>query len=1108
MYRLFVLIILFCPLLGTSQETNTDVIRMKMDSLNKVVVKHIDLGKYYLALQLNKQVDSIVSNNLDSISASFGLYCLNKGRINAFYNKVTDAEFYFIKAKFVFKNKLGSTHPAYLSTLNYLALFYKEIGSYNNSEIYYEELKKLLAKTFTKRDSKYIACLNEMGLLYKNMQQFKKAESYLLDAKEVQLASLSADHPDLANTFNNLGILYKNMGQYEEAAQYYNEVLRIRKIHLGTLHILYTSTLTNLANLYIDLANYSLAEQYFLELIQLRGKAHGLNHPYYATSLEGLAQLYRAMGIYTKAIANSLEVNKIRESSLGSFHSVYAGGLSNLAQIYTETGNYEDALLLYQKALAIYKATLGKDHLKYLECLNRMAILYTYRGNYVKARSFFEEVLDTRSRQFGKQNTQYADGLAGLAFLFNEMGVCDSSEFKLLESLKIIQMVLGSKHHKSAQVMDKLAELYKDLGKIQQADALFRKAKNIREDMLGKKHFLYAMSLAQVANVCEIQEKYNESDQLLAELNELDQNRMRNAVSFLSEIELANYILSFQLRTNELGAFINSRPLNTHEKLTSLILDNTIFSKGFLLMAASQLNNSFSDDPRFEIDRNKLRGLRKQLAVEYAKPKSEQRNVSELESKSNSIEKKLRRLNLNYLQYAQQVKWQKIRDRLTTNEAAIEFIPFQIQNQDKQVAVMYAAIVLRADSKSPRFISLCKETDLDSLIKSKYKLRQDYINAMYNLYNRGVVEAKILNKSLYELVWKPIESELNGVKTIYYSPGGLFHRINLSAVRSSKNTTLADQFQLVELNSTRQLILPNNFNSTTNDAILYGGIFYSSSDTASLAGAAQNQQADLKDIAIDSTRGRSSWPFLDGTEHEVKTLNDLLIAAGFSVTLKTGCDASEESFKELGLSSKPSPRIINIATHGFFYPDRTSSARGRMAHDSAASEGTAKAASIKPQFITSDQPEFVISEQPMMRSGLILANGNDTWQGKNILAGKEDGILTAYEISQMNLSNTELVVLSACETGLGDIQGNEGVYGLQRAFKIAGVKYIIMSLWQVPDLETSEFMISFYKNWLGVEPSDKKNINRSIPEAFRLAQKAMKERFISPYQWAGFVLVE
>lgn len=152
-----------------------------------------------------------------------------------------------------------------------------------------------------------------------------------------------------------------------------------------------------------------------------------------------------------------------------------------------------------------------------------MAILYTYRGNYVKARSFFEEVLDTRSRQFGKQNTQYADGLAGLAFLFNEMGVCDTSEFKLLESLKIIQMVLGSKHHKSAQVMDKLAELYKDLGKIQQADALFRKAKNIREDMLGKKHFLYAMSLAQVATVCEIQKKYTESDQLLAELNELDQ---------------------------------------------------------------------------------------------------------------------------------------------------------------------------------------------------------------------------------------------------------------------------------------------------------------------------------------------------------------------------------------------------------------------------------------------------------------------------------------------------------------------------------------------------------------------------------------------------------
>jgi CHAT domain-containing protein len=137
----------------------------------------------------------------------------------------------------------------------------------------------------------------------------------------------------------------------------------------------------------------------------------------------------------------------------------------------------------------------------------------------------------------------------------------------------------------------------------------------------------------------------------------------------------------------------------------------------------------------------------------------------------------------------------------------------------------------------------------------------------------------------------------------------------------------------------------------------------------------------------------------------------------------------------------------------------------------------------------------------MIRSGLILAGGNHAWKtGKPLRPDMEDGILTAYEISQMNLSNTELVVLSACETGLGDIEGNEGVYGLQRAFKIAGAKYLIMSLWQVPDFQTQELMTTFYKNWLEGK--------MSIPDAFRSAQGEMREKYQSPYFWAGFVLVE
>ncbi len=137
----------------------------------------------------------------------------------------------------------------------------------------------------------------------------------------------------------------------------------------------------------------------------------------------------------------------------------------------------------------------------------------------------------------------------------------------------------------------------------------------------------------------------------------------------------------------------------------------------------------------------------------------------------------------------------------------------------------------------------------------------------------------------------------------------------------------------------------------------------------------------------------------------------------------------------------------------------------------------------------------------MLRAGLVLAGANHAWQGNPPLAGMDDGILTAYEISQMNLRNTELVVLSACETGLGDIQGNEGVYGLQRAFKIAGARYLIMSLWKVPDEQTGELMQSFYRKWLAEK--------QPIPQAFRAAQQEMRAKYPeAPHAWAGFVLVE
>ena len=222
----------------------------------------------------------------------------------------------------------------------------------------------------------------------------------------------------------------------------------------------------------------------------------------------------------------------------------------------------------------------------------------------------------------------------------------------------------------------------------------------------------------------------------------------------------------------------------------------------------------------------------------------------------------------------------------------------------------------------------------------------------------------------------------------------------------------------------------------------------------------------------------SKWNYLKGTLEEVNIIKSIFEKENIKVDIYEGYDATEESFKSL--SGVNSPALLHISTHGFFFPE-------------------VEKKNIKPElFNMAGQYKFKMSENPLMRSGLILAGANWVWSGGQEIEGVENGILTAYEVSNMNLQNTELVVLSACETGLGEIKGNEGVYGLQRAFKVAGAKTIIMSLWKVPDKETVELMELFYTNWLN---------GMTKHDAFTNAQKEMRKKY-PPYIWSAFVMME
>ncbi|MCC6411051.1 MAG: CHAT domain-containing protein, partial [Saprospiraceae bacterium] len=340
-------------------------------------------------------------------------------------------------------------------------------------------------------------------------------------------------------------------------------------------------------------------------------------------------------------------------------------------------------------------------------------------------------------------------------------------------------------------------------------------------------------------------------------------------------------------------------------------------------------------------------------------------------------------------------------------------------------------------------------------------------------------QAPAYGTELYNLIWRPLDSLLRGVKTVYFAPSGLLHRVSFGALPINSKKVLANKYELHQLGSTRSLVVntpqpvPQNYS-----AAVFGGVQYDRKPKTADSTASEITDNRLWTY-IDRPRGGvdKGFEYLPGTQREIDLLEKALQHNKVLVQTHTGTAATEEALKALGHDTVLSPDILHIATHGFFFPDPEQRQEQQLGEENA----------------------FKWNENPLFRSGLAMAGANTAWRGEPTPGNLEDGIATAYEISHLNLSNTKLVVLSACESGLGDVKGSEGVYGLQRAFKMAGADYLLVSLWQVPDQETAEFMEVFYKHWLG---------GKTVNGAFTKAQKKMRKKYKEVYKWGAWVLVE
>ncbi|MBI4646451.1 MAG: tetratricopeptide repeat protein, partial [Bacteroidia bacterium] len=503
------------------------------------------------------------------------------------------------------------------------------------------------------------------------------------------------------------------------------------------------------------MGNYSQAEPLYIQAMNLWKEFLGEKHPLYATSLNNLALLYHNMGNYSKAEPLFTQAMNIRKETLSEKHPDYATSLGNLAYLYCTMGNYSKAEPLLIEAMSIWKETLGEKHPDYATSLNNLAVLYYNMGNYFKAEPLFIEAMNIWKETLGEKHPDYAQSLNNLAALYNVIGNYAKAEPLLLEAINIRKEVLGEKHPDYAQSLNNLAKLNKDMGNFTAAVPLY------------------------------------------LEYLEIINEHIAQNFAFLSEKEKEMY---FKTQTGAFEGFysFSLRYKTENPEITKTAFNNVVKNKGLLLKSSTAMRTAIlnSNDTALISNYEKWLTLKKEISKLYSTEISKrEKNPEELEQQANAIEKDLVRNSQIFSDFnkLQNLTWESVKNSLKPGEAAVEFIHFA--EGKKMDTVTYCALILKPDSKYPEMLPLFEERQILKILNAASGNNYNQVNSIYG------TNAKT-NDALYKLIWQPLEKYLEGVKTVYYSPDGLLHKVSFAALAKEKNLYLCDNYNLQHVSTT------------------------------------------------------------------------------------------------------------------------------------------------------------------------------------------------------------------------------------------------------------------------------------------------------------------
>jgi len=935
------------------------------------------------------------------------------------------------------KNKIyGKEHSEYIYTLNNVIKIYAYLEDY--SECLESELEYLVLaeKIHGKENIEYIKALNFLARLYMKFEDYSRSLEIWLECLELTEKVFTKEHPEYVNALLYMSRTYFYLKNSPKSLKSELECLVLAEKIYGKENIEYFKVLTIFANWYHESQNYANSLVFWKETLVVAEKIHGKESLQYANILSTISVCYAYLGKTDKIIELNLESLEIIEKTYGKEHPSYLNSLSNLATSYSQLEDYSKSLEINLESLVIAEKIYGKENIVYHDFLYILAYTYMNLEDYSRSLEISLECVDLYERVYSKEHPKYIQSLSLTGKVYHQLGNYDKSLEINLECLALINKTYVKGHRSYNIYLNTIIADYLALGDYLNAYRLTSENQKNTIKLIKENEKTLDTDL--------IQDKYSYLIQ-----------------SFQFMFDITNYIAKPEEIKNQFNilSFFKSRELSKNSALIS-----GLYKSG--------------DKDLISLYEHWIL-VNKRIASAYERTLEESEalltEIDKLKDEADNLERQLISRSSFFASMNSDYFFNDIVSRLNRNEIYVDIINVPSYDFDLHASLLYNksyyAYVIQKNDTVPQLVYLGSASDFDNY--HNYFSSYTKERPSNKEFSNGNI---VLGNICYENFWSKLEPYLENISTVYFSPDGVYSKINPNVLYDSKSSSfLIDKYDIVYVSNVEDFVHQKEniklYERSDNlNAVLVGNpTFLLEKDEVVLA-SNEIQSRSINQDELNSLQRGMLLSDLPGTQTEVDLISDNLKSKSWDVEVITGIDATETRVKSI-----EAPKILHIATHGFFFEDLEMVKRSNM--------------------ISTDNKKAIAN--PMTRSGLIFSGAENTMNGE-ILAG-DNGWLNSSEVSLLNLRGTELVVLSACETGIGDVQNGKGVYGLQRAIRLAGAESLIMSMWEVDDKATQELMTYFYDYWI-----DKKMTKK---DAFNKAQGEIREIYKHPYYWGAFIML-